>query len=72
MRNPKLVANWIIGPLFAVLRERGLGIEQSPVSAQQLGKLIDLIEDGTISNHGAKIVFAEMVAIWDAKRRKEG
>ena len=40
----------------------GVGIEQSPVSAEQLGALIDLIADGTISGRLAKDVFAEMVA----------
>src|SRR5207245_11137986 len=40
----------------------GVGIEASPVSANQLGALIDLIADGTISGRLAKEVFAEMVA----------
>jgi aspartyl-tRNA(Asn)/glutamyl-tRNA(Gln) amidotransferase subunit B len=44
------------------LNRLGIGIEQSPVSAEQLGSLIDLIGDGTISGRLAKDVFAEMVA----------
>jgi len=61
-RDPKAAANWVTGDLFAVLNRRGVGIEQSPVSAEELGGLIDLIADGTISGRLAKEVFAEMVA----------
>jgi aspartyl-tRNA(Asn)/glutamyl-tRNA(Gln) amidotransferase subunit B len=61
-RNAKVAANWIMGELFGALNRLGIGIEQSPVSAQQLGTLIDLIADGTISGRLAKDVFAEMVA----------
>lgn len=61
-RDPKTAANWVMGDLFGALHRRGAGIEQSPVSAEQLGALIDLIADGTISGRLAKDVFAEMVA----------
>jgi len=60
-RDPKAAANWVTGDLFGALNRKGLGIEQSPVSAAQLGRLIDLIADGTISGRIAKDVFAEMV-----------
>ena len=45
----KLATNWITGELFAVLNEKNLEISQSPVSAKNLSKLINLIKDGTIS-----------------------
>jgi aspartyl-tRNA(Asn)/glutamyl-tRNA(Gln) amidotransferase subunit B len=61
-RNAKVAANWVMGDLFGALNRIGLGVEQSPVSAEQLGTLIDLIADGTISGRLAKDVFAEMVA----------
>ncbi|HKM68830.1 MAG TPA: Asp-tRNA(Asn)/Glu-tRNA(Gln) amidotransferase subunit GatB [Stellaceae bacterium] len=61
-RDPKAAANWVMGDLFGALNRLGVGIEQSPVSAGQLGALIDLIADGTISGRLAKEVFAEMVA----------
>ena len=61
-RDPKVAANWVTGDLFAALNRLGTGIEQSPVSPGQLGALIDLIADGTISGRLAKDVFAEMVA----------
>jgi aspartyl-tRNA(Asn)/glutamyl-tRNA(Gln) amidotransferase subunit B len=61
-RDPKTAANWVMGDLFGALNRLGIGVEQSPVSAEQLGSLIDLIGDGTISGRLAKDVFAEMVA----------
>ena len=61
-RDPKAAANWVMGDLFGALNRLGIGIEQSPVSAEQLGSLIDLIADGTISGQLAKDVFAQMVA----------
>ncbi len=61
-RDAKAAANWVMGDLFGALNRLGVGIERSPVSAGQLGALIDLIADGTISGRLAKEVFAEMVA----------
>jgi aspartyl-tRNA(Asn)/glutamyl-tRNA(Gln) amidotransferase subunit B len=61
-RDPKAAANWVMGDLFGALNRLGVGIERSPVSAERLGQLIDLIADGTISGRLAKDVFAEMIA----------
>jgi len=61
-RDTKLAANWVMGDLFGALNRLGVGIEQSPVTAAQLGGLLDLIADGTISGRLAKEVFAEMLA----------
>jgi aspartyl-tRNA(Asn)/glutamyl-tRNA(Gln) amidotransferase subunit B len=60
-RDAKAAANWVTGDLFAALNKKGFGIEDSPVTAAQLGGLIDLIADGTINGRMAKDVFAEMV-----------
>src|SRR5882762_4917157 len=60
-RDAKTAAYWVIGYLFGALNKKGLAIEQSPVAADQLGGLIDLIADGTISGRIAKDVFAEMI-----------
>jgi aspartyl-tRNA(Asn)/glutamyl-tRNA(Gln) amidotransferase subunit B len=60
-RDAKQAANWVMGDLFAALNRLGIGIEASPVSAEALGELIDLITDGTISGRLAKDVFAAMV-----------
>jgi len=59
-RNPKNVANWIIGELFALLNKNNLEIKNSPIKAEDLGELIDFIEDQTISGKIAKNVFEEM------------
>jgi len=61
-RDAKMAANWVMGDLFGALNRLGIGIGKSPVSAGQLGALIDLIADGTISGRLAKDIFAEMVA----------
>jgi len=60
-RDPKAAANWVMGDLFGVLNRKGVGIEDTPVAADRLGALIDLIADKTISGRIAKDVFAEMV-----------
>jgi len=59
-RDPKMAANWVTGDLFGALNKAGLEIEESPVSAENLGGLIDLIADNTISGRIAKDVFAIM------------
>ena len=67
-RDAKLAANWVTGDLFGVLNKRGAGIEDSPVSADSLGQMIDLLADNTISGRIAKDVFAEMVESGKAPR----
>jgi aspartyl-tRNA(Asn)/glutamyl-tRNA(Gln) amidotransferase subunit B len=59
-RDPKLAANWVTAELFGRLNNADLEITDSPVAAAQLGGLIDLIADNTISGRIAKDVFAEM------------
>jgi aspartyl-tRNA(Asn)/glutamyl-tRNA(Gln) amidotransferase subunit B len=58
--DAKQAANWIQGELFGRLNKAELAIEESPVSAQALGGLLDLIADDTISGRIAKEVFDEM------------
>ena len=60
-RDAKKVANWIMGDFFAMLNAKHLTLENSPVSAEQLGALVDLISDNTINGKTAKDVFAIMV-----------
>lgn len=64
-RDAKRAANWVISELLGMLNKQGKEIEDSPVSAAQLGALIDLIEDNTISGKIAKDVFAIMVETGD-------
>ena len=57
----KLATNWITGELFALLNDKSIEITESPISSENLAKLINLIKDGTISGKIAKTVF-EMMA----------
>lgn len=61
-RDTKLAANWVINELLGGLNKDGKNLAESPVSAEQLGGLIALIMDNTISGKIAKDVFAEMMA----------
>ncbi len=65
-RDSKLAANWMMGDFFAALNRTGRSIEDSPVSAANLGALIDLIADSTINGRIAKEVFEAMVETGEA------
>jgi aspartyl-tRNA(Asn)/glutamyl-tRNA(Gln) amidotransferase subunit B len=56
-RDAKLAANWVINELFGRLNKEGKDITSSPVSPDQLGSLVELITDGTISGKIAKDLF---------------
>ena len=56
-RDPKLAANWVINELAGRLNREGKDIAASPVNAGQLGAILDLLADGTISGKIAKEVF---------------
>jgi aspartyl-tRNA(Asn)/glutamyl-tRNA(Gln) amidotransferase subunit B len=58
--HPKKVSNWIMGSLLGLLNAREKTIEQSPVSAENLARLLELVEDGAISGKIAKTIFDEM------------
>jgi aspartyl-tRNA(Asn)/glutamyl-tRNA(Gln) amidotransferase subunit B len=77
-REGRTAANWVITNLFALLNKKGLEVTDSPVSAANLGKLLDLIADDTISGRIAKEVFEIMAetggepeAIVEAKGLKQ-
>ncbi len=59
-RDAKLASNWMTGELFGRLNKAGTEFLDSPISAQQLGELIDLIVDNTISGKIAKDVLDKM------------
>ena len=65
-RDAKLAANWMMGDFFAALNRTSRSIDNSPVSAANLGALIDLIADNTINGRIAKEVFEAMVETGDA------
>jgi aspartyl-tRNA(Asn)/glutamyl-tRNA(Gln) amidotransferase subunit B len=56
-RDAKAAANWVINELAGRLNKEGKGITQAPVSAAQLGAILDLIAAGTISGKIAKDLF---------------
>ncbi len=56
-RDGKQAANWVINELFGRLNKEGKGVADSPVSAGQLGGVLDLIAKGTISGKMAKELF---------------
>jgi len=56
-RDGKVAANWVINELFGRLNKEGRDIAASPVSAQQLAAIVDLIGEGTISGKIAKDLF---------------
>jgi aspartyl-tRNA(Asn)/glutamyl-tRNA(Gln) amidotransferase subunit B len=56
-RDAKAAANWIINELFGRLNREGKDITASPLSEAQLGAILDLVADGTISGKIAKDVF---------------
>jgi aspartyl-tRNA(Asn)/glutamyl-tRNA(Gln) amidotransferase subunit B len=65
--NPKLSANWLNGELSAHLNNADLEIATCPVSAKQLGQLIQRIDDETLSSKTAKELFKALWAQADAE-----
>lgn len=58
--NAKLSSNWIMGNLMRLLNDNGIEITDSPVSAENLAKIIKLLDAGTINAKIAKTVFDEI------------
>lgn len=56
----KMVANWVLGELFANLNKDDLSISESPIAPEQLSQLLNRIADQTLSGKTAKQVFAEL------------
>lgn len=69
-RDGKMVSNWMQSELFAVLNKEAKDISESPIKASELGELIDLIKDGTISGKIAKDVFKMMYEGEEKSARK--
>ena len=58
--QPKMVSNWIMGEMLRELKNDDQGIENPPISPEQLAELLKLIDKGSISGKMGKIVFEEM------------
>ena len=65
-RDAKQAANWVTQELFGALNKQGLELGQSPVKAEALGALLDLVKDATINGKIAKEVFAKMMETGEA------
>src|SRR5258707_376713 len=59
-RDAREAVKLVTGDFFAMLNRRGASIAESPISADHLGKLLDLQKDGTISRRIAKDLFVAM------------
>jgi len=57
----KSAVTWLTSELLGRLNKAGLEIQDSPVDAQTMGRLIARIEDGTISGKGAKEILDHMM-----------
>ena len=66
--NAKAASNWIMGELLRAVNDRGIEIEQVPLTPVALAGLIALIDKGAISSSIAKDVFAKM---YDSGRSAE-
>lgn len=58
--DAKKVANWLMGDFFAMLNEKKLSLDESPISAENLGALVELVSNNVINGKTAKDVFAIM------------
>lgn len=58
--KPKLLANWILGPVASAINRSQVSFAASPVATDQLAQLLGMIEQGTASNNNAKLVFEKM------------
>ena len=67
--DAKKVANWLMGDFFSMLNRKKLDISQSPITAENLGKLVDLINDEVISGKIAKDVFEIMAETGDSPEK---
>ncbi len=56
----KKVANWLMGDFFGMLNEKKLELKDSPVSPENLGRLVELVSTNVINGKTAKDVFAIM------------
>ena len=63
--DPKTAANWVMGDLMGALKAEGKEIAESPVAAENLGKLVKLIAKGELSGKLGKEVFSKMFATGD-------
>jgi aspartyl-tRNA(Asn)/glutamyl-tRNA(Gln) amidotransferase subunit B len=58
--NPKLLANWLLGEVFGLMKTRGESLDQFNVRAEALADLVELVAGGEINQATGRAVLAEM------------
>ncbi|MBR0295382.1 MAG: Asp-tRNA(Asn)/Glu-tRNA(Gln) amidotransferase subunit GatB [Bacilli bacterium] len=61
--SPKLLANWVIVDVQAILNKEDISIKEFKISPLHLGELVKIIEEGKVSNKQAREIFTEMLKI---------
>lgn len=69
LQDKKLAANWIMGPILAMVKTEGNTIDDPPISAVDLAELLTLLEKNVINATAAKTVFEKMISS-DNKNRE--
>ncbi len=59
-KDPKTLANWVMGDFLGLLKAKGIPVQSSPVKPEGLAELLNLVENGTISGKIGKSVIGEM------------
>ncbi|MSV32704.1 MAG: Asp-tRNA(Asn)/Glu-tRNA(Gln) amidotransferase GatCAB subunit B, partial [Bryobacterales bacterium] len=67
-KDPKAVANWVMGDLAAMLKSTGKEIADSPIPPRHIAELVDLIGTGELSGKLAKEIFPKMFETGDAPK----
>ncbi len=66
--NAKRASNWVMGPILAMMKEGNLGAEELPVRPEVLVELIELVEEGAVSQNVGKNVLRTMAETGDSAR----
>lgn len=67
--NPKVISNWVMVELLRRLKTDDREIEECPVSPKLLARMLDMIDDGTISGKIAKTIFEDMYLTGEAPEK---
>jgi len=59
--KPKEISNWLVGDLLGHLNELGMELGESKVTPKHIARMVQLIDDGTISGKIGKMILPEMI-----------
>lgn len=60
--SPKVISNWVLGDVSKYMNETGKDIAETPLNADLLCRIVELIETKEISNTSGKVIFEEIIA----------